>query len=177
MFPIVETERLILREIIDEDATDLFRCFSNHLVTQYYGLEPFATIEEAEKLIETFSENYKEKRGIRWGIERKEVKGIIGTIGFNAWSPKHKRAEIGYELHPDFWRKGYTKEAVAEIVAFGFEKMELNRIGAIVFIENVASNQLLTHLGFRKEGVLKEYMYQQGKAHDTNVYAIFNDKL
>lgn len=55
--------------------------------------------------------------------------------------------------------------------------MELNRIGPIVFIENVASNQLLTHLGFHKEGVLKEYMYQQGKAHDTNVYAIFNDKL
>lgn len=117
MFPIVETERLILREIIDEDATDLFRCFSNHLVTQYYGLELFVTIEEAEKLIETFSKNYKEKRGVRWGIERKEVKGIIGTIGFNAWSPKHKRAEIGYELHPDFWRKGYTKEAVAEIVS------------------------------------------------------------
>lgn len=57
-------------------------------------------------------------------------------------------------------------------MSFGFEKMELNRIGAIVFIENVASNQLLAHLGFHKEGVLKEYMYQQGK-HMIQMYMLF----
>ena len=176
MFPIIETERLRLREITCEDAANLFRCFSNDHVTQYYGLEPFSTVEQAESLIEIFSTNYKEKRGIRWGIERKDAIGLIGTIGFNAWSPKHKRAEIGYEIHPDYWRKGYTKEAITEVLSFGFNEMELNRIGAIVFIENEASNQLLTTVGFHKEGVLKEYMYQQGKAYDTYVYAMLKTK-
>ena len=154
MFPNIETDRLRLREITYEDAADLFRCFSNHHVTQHYGIDTFTTIEQAEKLIASFSKSFKEKRGIRWGIERKEAKGLIGTIGFNAWSPNHKRAEVGYELHPDYWRKGYTKEAINEILSYGFDEMKLNRIGAIVFVENVASNQLLTTMGFHNEGIL-----------------------
>ncbi len=106
------------------------------------------SVEEAEKFVDVFSKNYSEKRGIRWEIERKETKGIIGTIGFNAWLPKHKRAEIGYEIHPQQWRKGYTLEAVSEVISYGFDVMGLTCIGAVVFIENEASNKLLGKVGF-----------------------------
>ncbi|MBS4190560.1 GNAT family N-acetyltransferase [Bacillus sp. FJAT-49705] len=172
MFPILETERLILREITKEDAEDIFACFSNNDVTRYYGQETLDSIDQAEKIIEFFSNNYNEKRGIRWGIERKGSKGIIGTIGFNAWIPKHKRAEIGYEIYPEHWRKGYSSEAVSKVLSYGFEDMDLTRIGAVVFIENEASNNLLTKMGFEKEGVLRKYMYQNGIAYDTNVYSL-----
>jgi ribosomal-protein-alanine N-acetyltransferase len=101
MFPTLETERLILREIKKEDAVGIFACFSNSDVTRYYGQETLSTLQQAEQFVTFFSQSYIEKRGIRWGIERKGGSGIIGTIGFNAWSPKHKRAELGYELHPD----------------------------------------------------------------------------
>jgi len=175
MFPIIETDRLLLREITSEDAGDVFRCFSNDHVTQHYGLASFTTVAQAQKLVASFSKNFQEKRGIRWGIERKGAKGLIGTIGFNAWSPLHKRAEIGYELHPDYWRKGYAKEAITEVLSFGFNNLALHRIGAIVFIDNEASNQLLMKLGFHKEGILKDYMFQQGKAHDTYVYAMLKE--
>ena len=50
--------------------------------------------------------------------------------------------------------------------------MELTRIGAVVFIENEASNKLLTKIGFQKEGILRDYMYQNGVAHDTYVYSL-----
>jgi [ribosomal protein S5]-alanine N-acetyltransferase len=175
MFPILETERLILREIKKEDSENIFACFSNNDVTRYYGQQSFQNIEQAEQLVEFFSKNYNEKRGIRWGIERKGSKGIIGTVGFNAWLPKHKRAEIGYEIHPDQWRKGYTIEAVSKVLSFGFNSMDLTRIGAVVFIDNEASNNLLTKIGFQKEGVLRNYMYQNGIAHDTNVYSLLNN--
>ncbi|KON85490.1 acetyltransferase [Sporosarcina globispora] len=172
MFPILETDRLLLREINKEDAEGIFACFSNSDVTRFYGQETLESIEEAEKFVDFFSKNYNEKRGIRWGIERKDIKGIIGTIGFNAWIPKHKRAEIGYEMHPGHWRKGYTTEAVSKVISYGFEEMGLTRIGAVVFIENEASNKLLTKKGFEKEGILKGYMYQNGIAHDTFVYSL-----
>ena len=175
MFPLLETDRLILRELTKEDAKGIFACFSNDKVTRYYGQESLERIEQAESLVDFFSKNYHEKRGIRWGIERKDSKGIIGTIGFNAWSPKHKRAEIGYELHPEHWRKGYTLEAATKVLSYGFEDMCLTRIGAIVFIENDASNHLLTKLGFQKEGILKQYMYQNGIAHDTYVYSLLKN--
>ena len=172
MFPILETERLILREITKDDAEGIFACFSNENVTRFYGQDTLVNIQQAEQFVEFFSKSYAEKRGIRWGIERKGTKGIIGTVGFNAWSPKHKKAEIGYEINPEHWRKGYTSEAVSKIISYGFDSMDLNRIGAVVFIENEASNNLLSKLGFHKEGILREYMYQNGKAYDTFVYSL-----
>ncbi|KOO51091.1 GNAT family N-acetyltransferase [Viridibacillus arvi] len=172
MFPILETERLLLREITTDDAEDIFAYFSNDNVTRYYGQDTFKDIQQAEKVVELFSKNYAEKRGIRWGIQRKGIKGIIGTIGFHAWSPNHKRAEIGYEIHPDHWRNGYALEAVSTILSYGFDDMELTRIGAIVFVDNAASSKLLTKVGFQKEGILRDYMYQNGKAHDTFIYSM-----
>ncbi|ARF13986.1 GNAT family N-acetyltransferase [Sporosarcina ureae] len=175
MFPTLETDRLILRELTNEDAEGIFSCFSNEDVTRFYGQETFKSVVEAEKIIDIFSKNYREKRGIRWGIERKETKGIIGTIGFNAWLPKHKRAEIGYEIHPQQWRKGYTSEAVSRVISYGFDVMGLTRIGAVVFIENEASNKLLGKVGFQQEGVLRNYMYQDGKPYDTYVYSLLKE--
>ena len=172
MFPILETERLILREITKDDTNAIFDCFSNEDVTRFYGLETMQRSEQAEQMIDFFSKSYIEKRGVRWGIERKGVKGIIGTVGFNSWLAKHRRAEIGYEIHPEYWRKGYTAEAVSKVLSHGFVEMNLTRIGAIIFLENEASNRLLTKLGFQKEGVLRNYMYQNGKAYDTNVYSL-----
>ncbi|THE14087.1 N-acetyltransferase [Bacillus timonensis] len=172
MFPTLETERLRLREIVHIDAQGIFDCFSNHEVTRYYGQDPITELKQAEQFVEFFANSYKEKRGIRWGIELKEREGLIGTIGFNAWSPKHKRAEIGYELHPQYWRKGYVSEAASEVIRYGFNELGLTRIGAVVFLENEASNDLLAKLGFEKEGVLRNYMYQNGIPHDTNVYSL-----
>lgn len=176
MFPILETERLRLREITMKDADGIFACFSNKDVTRYYGQETLERIEQAEAFVDFFANSFKEKRGIRWGIEIKGTEGIIGTIGFNAWSPKHRRTEIGYEIHPNHWRKGYASEAVLKVIQYGFDELHLTRIGAVVFIDNEASNQLLYKLGFQKEGVLRNYMYQNGLAYDTNVYSLLNNK-
>jgi [ribosomal protein S5]-alanine N-acetyltransferase len=175
MFPILETERLILRAILKKDAKDIFACFSNKEVTRFYGQETFEDIKQAEDLVDFFSKNLYEKRGIRWGIEKKGSKGIIGTIGFNAWVPKHKRAEIGYEIHPSQWRKGYALEAASRVLSYGFKVMDLSRIGAVVFVENHPSNELLNKIGFQKEGILRNYMYQSGKAHDIFLYSLIKE--
>ncbi|MDQ6597957.1 N-acetyltransferase [Bacillus salipaludis] len=175
MFPILETERLLLREISKDDAEGIFACFSNENVTKYYGQETLESKEQAESFVDFFANSYKEKRGIRWGIEIKGTQGIIGTIGFNAWSPKHRRAEIGYEIHPEQWRKGYTFEAVSKVVQYGFNEFALTRIGAVVFMDNEASSNLLTKVGFQKEGILRDYMYQNGKAYDTYVYSLLKN--
>lgn len=172
MFPILETERLRLREITEEDAEAIFSYFSQDIVTRFYGQESFVSIEQAKSFVELFSKNFAEKRGIRWGIERKGIKGIIGTIGLNAWMPKHKRAEIGYDLHPVYWRKGYTSEAAEKVLSYGMKELGLTRIGAIVFVENTASNQMIKKLGFQREGVLKNYIYQNGVPYDTYVYSL-----
>ena len=177
MFPELQTDRLLLREITQHDREDVFNCFSNEDVTKHYGLETFTVIAQAEALIDFFFKSFRENKGMRWGIERKGTPGLIGTVGFNALSPKHRRAEIGYEIHPDYWRRGYTSEAVTAVLRYGFDDLELNRIGAVVFTENNASNQLLTKLGFEREGALRDYIYQNGIAHDTYVYSLLKNSL
>lgn len=115
---------------------------------------------------------YQEKRGIRWGIERLDTKELIGTIGFHALAQKHRRAEIGYEIIPEHWQNGFASEVLSKVVSYGFSALGLTRIGAVVFIANEASNRLLLKMGFQKEGVLRQYMYQNGTPYDTNVYSI-----
>lgn len=64
MFPELETERLLLKEIVDEDTYGIFNCFSNNDVTRYYGQEALTSLEEAKEFVDYFASSYKEKRGI-----------------------------------------------------------------------------------------------------------------
>lgn len=171
MFPILRTPRTTLREITEADADTIFDCFSQEEVIKYYGQEKFTTFQEALVLIDIFAENYRNQKGLRWGIERLDTGELIGTVGLNQWNQKHKRAEIGYELHPEHWGHGYASEAASAVMAYGFDTLQLVRIGAVVFLENMASQHVLEKLGFQQEGVLKNYMYQNGKAYDTLVYS------
>ena len=174
MFPILHTDRLVLRELTVNDAQAILNCFSNSNVLRHYGQNPLTSLDQVRQIINNFSKNYNEKRGIKWGIELKGQAGIIGTIGFQEWSTEHKRAEIGYALFPESWGKGYALEAVNKVISFGFQEMELVRIGAIVFTENDASNRLLIKAGFEKEGLLKKYMHQNNVPYDTYIYSLIN---
>lgn len=62
MLPVIETDRLILREVEKKDTKQIFACFSNTNVTRYYGLEPFDSMEQAEKMIGWFKDQYHDKR-------------------------------------------------------------------------------------------------------------------
>ncbi|KPN94730.1 GNAT family N-acetyltransferase [Lysinibacillus sp. ZYM-1] len=174
MFPSLNTDRLVLREITVNDAQAILDCFSNPDVLRHYGQNPLTSLEQVRQIINNFSKNYDEKRGIKWGIELKGQEGLIGTIGFQEWSTEHKRAEISYALFPESWGKGYAREALNKVISFGFQEMKLLRIGAIVFTENDASNKLLTKIGFEKEGLLKKYMHQNNVPNDTYVYSLIN---
>lgn len=171
-FPVLETKRLILREITEEDTNDLFINFSSAEVMKHYGSEPLETIEEARGLVHSFQIGFNESKGIRWGIQLKHKKHLIGTVGFHAVSAKHNRAEIGYELHQRYWGQGLAREAIEKAVEYGLKEMELQRIGAIVFLDNRPSNELLLKLGFQREGVLRKYMVQSGVSYDTYVYSL-----
>lgn len=79
---------------------------------------------------------------------------------------------IGYDINSNYWRQGFATEAINEIIKFGFDKLDLNRIGAVVFPENLASLNLLKKVGFIKEGVLREYIIQNDIEKDTIVLSL-----
>lgn len=171
-FPTLETERIKLIEITPIHAGSLFAILSLDEVTRYYGTDTFKSIEEAKKLIDMFQKNFYEKRSMRWGIVLKENNKFIGTIGLNGLQLKNKKAEIGYEIHPSYWRKGYSSEAIKEILRYSYQELGLNRIGAVVYLENKASSNLLEKLGFKKEGELRDYLFQNNSFHTTNMFSL-----
>ncbi|MEF3419274.1 GNAT family N-acetyltransferase, partial [Escherichia coli] len=72
-FPIIETERLILRKLETTDINDLFEILSSERVTKYYGKYPMENLSEAEDLILKFHKAFEDQKSIRWGIELKET--------------------------------------------------------------------------------------------------------
>ncbi|MDF2787095.1 MAG: acetyltransferase [Neobacillus sp.] len=172
LFPTLETKRLKLIEITPIYAESIFKILSLEEVTRYYGTDTFTSIEEAKKLIDMFQKNFYEKRSMRWGIVLKKNNKFIGTLGLNGLQLKNKKAEIGYEIHPSYWRKGYTSEAINEVLRYSYLELELNRIGAVVYLENEASSNLLEKLGFKKEGVLRDYLFQNNSYHTTSMFSL-----
>ncbi len=171
IFPTLHTSRLDLIEITSIHTKDILKLFGNSEVTKYYNLLPFQTEMDAKKFNDWYNMRFQQGAAIRWGICLKGEMNIIGTLGFNNFEKKH-RANIGYDLFPDFWNKGYMTEALNKIIDFGFNKLEINRIEAEVMQGNTGSEKLLDKLNFTKEGVLKDWMYWNETHYDMSMFAL-----
>jgi ribosomal-protein-alanine N-acetyltransferase len=156
-FPQLITNNLILRKMQETDSSAVFRILADDEVTKYYDDETFAEISQATNQIKAWENGFVNKRCIRWGIARRGESEIIGSCGYYGFHTWHMRASIGYELARSSWRQGIMTEALTAIIDLGFREMSLNRIDAVVMPENSASIKLLEKLGFRNEGLLKEY--------------------
>lgn len=171
-FPELKTNRLLLRRLEGSDAREMFFLRSNENVLRYLGREPAKTIAEAEEFIGHINKNVDGNESILWGIALFDNPAlIIGTICLWNFQKEHYRSEIGYILHPDFWRKGIMKEAINCVVDYGFNVLGLHSIEASLSPENIASSAVLESTGFVKEGHLRENLYFRGEFGDTLIYS------
>jgi len=175
IYPVLETERLLLRQLVPDDAEDLFEYFSMGEVMEYYDLETFKTLEDAQKIIRHFNNEFEKGKGFRWALELKSEQKVIGTCGYHNWYREHFRVEIGYELNPKFWRNSYMKEAILPILTFGFESMKLRRVDAFIDPSNISSEKLLHALNFKDEGTLRDYFFEKGRFVDAKIFGLINE--
>lgn len=171
-FPTLTTERLTLRPLRPADAPQVFANFSFDSVTEFYDLATFTELQQAQDLIDIWIKRLNAGEGLRWAITLTGHDHLIGTCGFHNLSAENNRAEIGYELHPDFWRKGLMTEAVLAMLKHGFDSLNLNRIEAFIDPINHASYQLLVRCGFKSEGVLRDYFFEKGRFVDAQMMSI-----
>ena len=98
---------------------------------------------------------------------------IIGWCGYHTWYTDHDRAEIGYGLYADeYKRQGLMTEALKPILDYGFNQMNLHRIEAFAAPANTGSIRLLTNFGFLKEGLLREHYRNEVHPEDSAVYGL-----
>lgn len=171
IFQKIETERLVLRQLTIEDKEFILKHFSDDEVCKYFDQEPFSKMEEAEELIHWYARPDKDPCR-RWGIVEKEDNVLIGTCGYHKWDKKNMRVEIGYDLYKDYWGKGYMFEALKELIEYCFEKLKVNRIEALTHLQNDRSINILSRYGFKREGILREYVYCRGKFDDQLSFSL-----
>ncbi|RNL49552.1 GNAT family N-acetyltransferase [Pedobacter jejuensis] len=176
-FPVLETERLILREHALSDAENIFKMRTNEAVMKYIDRERPKDLTDVKTFITTFNEGFENGDNLAWVIALKENPNqMIGSVGYWRTDYANHRAEIGYMLHPDYWRKGIISEALKRTIDFGFNNMNLHTIKANINVENDASRQILIKHGFVKEAHFKQDYYFRGKFLDSEIYGLLNPK-
>ncbi len=171
-FPIIESERLRFRPYKKEDAPYLYELKTDERSMQYMDSPKYASIQQAEEVIQQAHLDFEAKKGIKWAIELKATQQFIGDFGIWRVDMKNARGEIGYALLPDYWRKGYMKETHRSLLNFGFQELGLHSYEANVNLNNVASQQLLIQLGFRLEAHFRENYYFDGQFLDSYIYCL-----
>lgn len=155
-FPVLKTERLTLRQLVSNDDNEIFALRSNDNVNKYLDRTPSKSIDDAKTFIQTINENIERNDSVYWAIMLNGTDKLIGTICLFDFSDDNLKAEIGYELLPDFQGKGIMQEATSKVIDFGFQHVGLNSIEAYTHPGNQRSTRLLEKLNFKRESAANE---------------------
>jgi ribosomal-protein-alanine N-acetyltransferase len=170
--PTLQTERLTLRPYRESDIPELLPLIGTrevaattlriaHPYTEQHARDFLKLAEEPDKL---------------WlAITLRSDGHQIGGIGLRL-EQEHQNAEIGYWLGVEYWAKGYATEAAHEMLRYGFEDLNLNRIHASHFKHNPASGRILKKLGMRYEGCQREQLRKWDKFVDSELYGMLRSE-
>ncbi len=168
---ILETERLLLKEVTPELYHYLFKHLSEEEFKTYFCLDD-ALMQQAKERYEKGITYY----GITFKyflLKDKATRETIGTCGFYRWYQEYNRAEFGYVMSNESYRKqGLMKEAAERLIKFGFDDMGIHRIEAFANPENTASVKILEGLGMQYEGLLREHYLRGDEYEPSACYSI-----
>jgi ribosomal-protein-alanine N-acetyltransferase len=155
-FPVLQTERLTLRELNLNDTKAIFRLRTKKEVVEFIDRKTLNNLSETRAFIERISKLTSNNKGVFWVIESKSNSQVIGTIGLRNFEDEENYAEIGYELEPSYQQKGFMSEAFNVVVEYGFKQIELKTIEAFTHKNNKASIALLEKQKFVFEPEIKD---------------------
>jgi len=176
--PRLTTARLVLRELTLGDAGWYVTHFSRPEIISGQGYPAPDGLEGAREELRRFVIDLAAQgTGGRWGIALKDHEALVGSAGFYDWDHKVRSAEIGYDLAPEHWGKGLMREALTAIIDHCFAHLDVNRLQALVMPRNERSKQLLTGLGFVREGLLRQDgVDEMGRLCDDLVFALLRSE-
>jgi [ribosomal protein S5]-alanine N-acetyltransferase len=175
-FPTLTTRRIRLRCPTLEDAEAMFETLTHPVASKFAGRAPPASVEAVREKLEKILATLRAGDGIAWALEDIETGAYLGSAGLWRWDKPHFRAEAGYELNARFWGRGLMPEALAPILAFGFDRMNLHSVEAKVHPDNKASIRVLEKLGFQREAYFRENHWNGVEFEDTAVYSLLVPK-
>lgn len=169
-FPVIVTDKSILRQITPDDAVSLVEYYKKSDMVRFLDWKGASTEEEAQTLISLWKKWFEDGKSIRFAISGKEDGAFLGMLFFTDF--KGRRAEIGYELEPEYRGRGIATASIISACEYAFENLNLKRVQAIVSVNNKASQRALEKSGFLREGLLKNYETRSDMtAEDMYIYS------
>ena len=168
---VIETERLLLRKYVLEDAEDIFR---NIMSTGVHLNNPHKTLDETKNALVNWIKDYEKIDFYEWAIELKANKEIIGLICTINNNEKLKSCEIAYEISRDYWNNGYATEALYYVLRCLINDIGYNRIQGGHLVNNPASGRVMEKSGMKYEGTLRQdnINWETGEFIDSKIYGI-----
>ena len=148
-FPILKTERLVLRQLIKQDVKDILFLRSDERILKYIDITKALTKNDALEYINKMNAGIEQNEFILWGINTKTSSHVIGTICLWNLNKEQGIGEIGYLLHPDFQGQGLMQESIEKVIEYGFKTMRLKLIEAVFNENNLKSLYSLKRNNFR----------------------------
>jgi RimJ/RimL family protein N-acetyltransferase len=170
--PTLETERLVLRAFTVADAPVVKTLAGAREIASTTLNVPHPYEDGmADTWIGTHAAGYAAGEQATYAVALKDSDDLVGAIGLTVASD-HARAELGYWIGVPYWNRGYASEAAVEIVRFGFEELELNKIYAIHLVRNPASGRVMQKAGMRYEGRLRQHVRKWDAFEDLAFYGV-----
>ncbi len=174
MLPIITTPRLILRPLRRADAEAIFDYAQHEHVGIPAGWVPHQTLKDTHEYIDGVYAKRKESQPGPWSIIHQEDNRMIGTVELHSF--KGYKSEIGFVLHPDYWRQTYMTEAVKAVMIVAFEHFHIVRLSYKHFLDNRASEHLRKKLHFTEEGIKRKgFRHGDGRVLDEVVSSFTDD--
>lgn len=173
---ILKTDRLNIRELTLADIDNVHELFSLPETDEFNTLGIPENIETTKKLLEEWLSMQKQepRNSYVLGIDKNDD-NFIGLIALNLGKLKYRTAEVWFKIHKDFWRNGYTTEALKKLLDFGFSELKLHRIEAGCAVENIASIKVLEKVGMTREGMKRKKLPIRGEWKDNYFYGILEE--
>ena len=168
MQPTLETERLLLRPLMPQDAPALQRLAGRREIADTTISIPHPYSEaQAREWIAGTAGLFAQGKAVVFGLQVKRTGNLVGGAGLRDIDAEHSLAELGFWVAVEGWGHGYATEAVRAVLAFGFERLGLNRIYAHHMVRNPASGRVLSKVGMKPEGLLRQRVRKWGVFEDV----------
>lgn len=146
-FPLLQSDRLMLRKVQQEDQDELYRLLNDPKVRKYNSFRS-ETARFPQRISRYFDDSYYSLSSLHFAVVLKKDRRFAGLCSFQRWNESEGSASLGYMIFPELWNQGIASESAALLLRFGFDKMGLKLVYAACDPENLSSQRVLEKCGF-----------------------------
>lgn len=175
--PDIPAKHCLLRGVQLHDSSAMLAFLSDQEIMKFITPRAPRSEEEVRRKLTQYVQKFHQKKELPWSVIHKPSQSLIGLFRIHKIDLWHRKAELAAVFHKDYQNKGYATEIFEQILPFAFNELGLNRLVGDIFADNIASEKLLTHFGFKNEGTMRQTDFDGSQFHDTVVYSLLKSEF